>query len=119
MNNALIKKYIIALYIRLSSADKDISQNGKCESDSITSQRDMLRQFVESKTEFSNAEIIEFCDDGRTGTNFERSGVSKMLKAAKQGQINCIIVKDLSRFGRDYIEVGDYLEQIFPFLGIR
>lgn len=115
----LLKRYIIALYIRLSSADRDKSENGKDESDSITAQRDMLRNFVAARPEFAGAEIIEFCDDGRTGTNFERTGVSKMLDAAKLGQINCIIVKDLSRFGRDYIEVGDYLEQIFPFLGIR
>lgn len=115
----LLKRYIIALYIRLSSADRDKNENGKDESDSITAQRDMLCNFVAARPEFAGAEIIEFCDDGRTGTNFERTGVSKMLDAAKRGQINCIIVKDLSRFGRDYIEVGDYLEQIFPFLGIR
>lgn len=113
------KRYIIALYIRLSSADRDKDEKGKDESDSITAQRDMLQGFVSSRPEFAGAEIIEFCDDGRTGTNFDRTGVSKMLDAAKRGQINCIIVKDLSRFGRDYIEVGDYLEQIFPFLGIR
>lgn len=109
-----LTRYVIALYIRLSSADR-----GKDESDSITAQRDMLRSFITARPEFSDTEIIEFCDDGRTGTNFERTGVCKMLVAAKRGQINCIIVKDLSRFGRDYIEVGDYLEQIFPFLGIR
>ena len=114
-----VKPYVIALYIRLSAADRDTSTDGKEESDSVTAQRDMLRSFVAARPEFSCAEIIEFCDDGRTGTNFERTGVSKMLDAAKHGQINCIIVKDLSRFGRDYIEVGDYLEQIFPFLGIR
>lgn len=113
------KPYVIALYIRLSVADRDAGKDGKEESDSITSQRDMLKSFVAAHSEFSGAEILEFCDDGRTGTNFERTGVSKMLDAAKRGQINCIIVKDLSRFGRDYIEVGDYLEQIFPFLGIR
>ena len=114
-----LTRYVIALYIRLSSADRDKDENGKDESDSITAQRDMLRNFIAARPEFSGAEIIEFCDDGRTGTNFERTGVCKMLDAAKRGQINCIIVKDLSRFGRDYIEVGDYLEQIFPFLGIR
>ena len=54
----------------------------------------MLRNFVATRPEFAGAEIIEFCDDGRTGTNFERTGVSKMLDAAKRGQINCIIVKD-------------------------
>lgn len=111
--------YVVALYIRLSAADRDTGTDGKEESDSVTAQRDMLRGFIAARPEFSDAKIIEFCDDGRTGTNFERTGVSKMLDAAKHGQINCIIVKDLSRFGRDYIEVGDYLEQIFPFLGIR
>ena len=114
-----VKPYVIALYIRLSAADRDTGTDGKAESDSVTAQRDMLKGFVAARPEFSGAEIIEFCDDGRTGTNFDRTGVSKMLDAAKHGQINCIIVKDLSRFGRDYIEVGDYLEQIFPFLGIR
>ena len=114
-----VKPYVIALYIRLSAADRDNGTDGKEESDSVTAQRDMLKGFVAARPEFSGAEIIEFCDDGRTGTNFDRTGVSKMLDAAKRGQINCIIVKDLSRFGRDYIEVGDYLEQIFPFLGIR
>ena len=114
-----LKRYVIALYIRLSSADRDKDENGKDESDSVTAQRDMIRNFIAARPQFSGAEIIEFCDDGRTGTNFERTGVAKMLDAAKRGQINCIIVKDLSRFGRDYIEVGDYSEQIFPFLGIR
>lgn len=114
-----LMRYVIALYIRLSSADRDTGTDGKDESDSITAQRDMLHSFIAARSEFAGAEIIEFCDDGRTGTNFERTGVAKMLNAAKRGQINCIIVKDLSRFGRDYIEVGDYLEQIFPFLGIR
>ena len=114
-----VKPYVIALYIRLSAADRDNGTDGKEESDSVTAQRDMLKGFVAARPEFSGAEIIEFCDDGRTGANFDRTGVSKMLDAAKRGQINCIIVKDLSRFGRDYIEVGDYLEQIFPFLGIR
>ena len=115
----LLKRYVITLYIRLSSADRDKDENGKDESDSITAQRDMLRNFAAARPEFAGAEIIEFCDDGQTGTNFDRTGVSKMLDAAKRGQIDCIIVKDLSRFGRDYIEVGDYLEHIFPFLGIR
>ncbi len=114
-----LTRYVIALYIRLSSADRDAGTDGKDESDSITAQRDMLRDYIAARPEFAGAEIIEFCDDGRTGTNFERTGVCKMLDAAKRGQINCIIVKDLSRFGRDYIEVGDYLEQIFPFLGVR
>lgn len=119
MNKTSDMQYIIALYIRLSAADRDIDGRVKDESNSVTAQRDMLYSFVKSRPDLRNAEIIEFCDDGKTGTNFERSGVSKMLDAARGGLIHCIIVKDLSRFGRDYIEVGDYLEQIFPFLGIR
>ena len=62
---------------------------------------------------------IEFCDDGFSGTNFDRPDFAKMIECAKHGEISCIVVKDLSRFGRDYLEVGDYLEHIFPFLGIR
>ena len=62
---------------------------------------------------------IEFCDDGFSGTNFDRPDFQRMIECAKRGEISCIVVKDLSRFGRDYLEVGDYLEHIFPFLGIR
>lgn len=62
---------------------------------------------------------MEFCDDGFSGTNFIRPDFKRMIELAKQGEIGCIVVKDLSRFGRDYLEVGDYLEHIFPFLGIR
>lgn len=112
-------KYVIALYIRLSEADRNVSVNGKDESESITGQRNFLRDFISHKPEFQNADIIEYCDDGKSGTNFERSGIKQLLDAAKSKRINCIIVKDLSRFGRNYIEVGDYIEQIFPFLGIR
>lgn len=112
-------KYVIALYIRLSEADRNVGVNGKDESESITGQRNFLRDFISHKPEFQNADIIEYCDDGKSGTNFERSGIKQLLDAAKGRRINCIIVKDLSRFGRNYIEVGDYIEQIFPFLGIR
>ncbi len=61
----------------------------------------------------------EYKDDGRTGTNFDRPEFNRMLEDARKGRINCIIVKDLSRFGRDYIECGRYIEKIFPQLGIR
>lgn len=65
-------------------------------------------------------EIIEtYVDNGRTGTDFDRPGWERMIADAKAGRINCIIVKDLSRFGRNYLEAGDYLEKIFPFLGVR
>lgn len=64
-------------------------------------------------------QTLEFVDDGYSGTNFERPAVERMLSMVREGKICCILVKDISRFGRNYLEVGDYLEQIFPFLGVR
>ncbi|GFI65263.1 hypothetical protein IMSAG185_00860 [Lachnospiraceae bacterium] len=61
----------------------------------------------------------EFIDDGVSGVNFHRPAVQRMLNEVRKGRVSCIVVKDLSRFGRNYIEVGDYIEQIFPFLGVR
>lgn len=89
----------------------------KEESNSVGMQRMLLRKFVAEK--FSDYELSEFCDDGYTGTNFERPGVQKLLEQVRDSEISCIVVKDFSRFARDYIELGAYLEQIFPFLGVR
>jgi DNA invertase Pin-like site-specific DNA recombinase len=108
-------EYTVALYIRLSAADEDKDS----ESDSVVNQRDLLNHYVATNAEFAENKILTFVDDGYTGTNFDRPAAKQMLEKAKKGQINCIIVKDFSRFGRNYIEVGDYLEQIFPFLGVR
>lgn len=117
----LMKKQFLASYSRLSLADgdMDMEQDGKDESNSIENQKTLIREFVESKDEFEGMEIKEFVDDGYTGTNFERPGFKKMIDLAKQGEIAVIVVKDLSRFGRDYIGVGEYMEQIFPLLGVR
>jgi site-specific DNA recombinase len=101
-------------YIRLSQEDEN-----EGESNSIMNQRDLLKAFVERSPELSQYKSIEFCDDGYSGTNFDRPGVKALLEKVREGNVRCIIVKDLSRFGRNYIEVGDYLEQIFPFLGVR
>lgn len=100
-------KYRIAFYLRLS----------KEEGLSIRSQRLLLQKFAEKN--FTDYEISEFCDNGYTGTNFSRPGVQRLLKKVKASEIDCIIVKDFSRFARDYIELGAYLEQIFPVLGVR
>jgi len=89
----------------------------KEESNSIGMQRMLLRKFVAEK--FSDYELSEFCDDGYTGTNFKRPGVQRLLEQVRDSMISCIVVKDFSRFARDYIELGSYLEQIFPFLGVR
>lgn len=103
----------IALYMRLSSEDAN-----EGESSSIQNQRELLHRFVESQSEFSESSVLEFCDDGFSGMNFNRPGVRQMLDLAGS-VIHCIIVKDISRFGRNLIEVGNYLDQIFPFLNVR
>ncbi len=111
--------YVIGLYLRLSQEDRDTDGCVLDESSSITGQREILQDFIRTHEEFATAHTIEFCDDGYSGTNFDRPGIKNLIEAAKAGVIQCIIVKDFSRFGRNYIEVGNYLEQVFPFLGIR
>ena len=108
----------LAFYLRLSLADGDLGKNNKNESNSIENQRLILQNFVESMNELEG-EVTEYVDDGYTGTNFNRPAFQKMVEDAKRGKIEVILVKDLSRLGRDYIGVGDYLEQIFPILGVR
>lgn len=114
----LNRGYRIALYLRLSVEDGD----AKDESNSITNQRLLLHEHIISDSSLSeqkDREIAEYKDDGYSGTNFNRPGLKTLLEDVKSGVINCIVVKDLSRFGRDYIEIGTYLDQIFPFLGVR
>lgn len=106
------KKWMAADYTRLSKEDGD-----KEESDSINNQKALIQHYAESCPELHLSK--HYSDDGYTGVNFNRPGFQEMLEEIKKGQINCIIVKDLSRFGRNYIEVGRYIERIFPALGIR
>ncbi|WP_251496376.1 recombinase family protein [Otoolea muris] len=106
------KKYQAALYIRLSKEDGD-----KEESNSVSNQRDLIYSFLEDKGDIQVCE--EKVDDGYSGVGFDRPALNSMLEDVKQGKINCIIVKDLSRFGRNYIETGRYIQQIFPFMGVR
>jgi len=110
---------MIAKYIRLSSADEDARYGDKPESNSVTHQRMLLNRYLETHPEFEAYQVLEFQDDGRSGTNFERPGIKAMLDMVRRREIDCIIVKDFSRFGRNYVEVGNYLEQVFPFLGVR
>ena len=105
------------LYIRLSSADKDLKY--KTESESIANQRELLHQYLKSHNEFSNYEVEEFIDDGYSGTNDNRPSFERMIEHLKNGDCKLVICKDFSRFFRDYVEIGDYLERIFPFLGVR
>lgn len=110
---------ILAKYIRLSSADEDTHYGDKQESNSVRHQRMLLDHYLETHPEFQGYTVLEFQDDGHSGTNFERPGVKALLDKVRRREIDCVIVKDFSRFGRNYVEVGDYLEQVFPFLGVR
>lgn len=104
-------KHIAGLYMRLSQEDERTG-----ESLSIENQRQMLRRYAEE----NDFEIYdEYIDDGISGTTFNRPEVQRLLDNAKTGTINTIIVKDLSRFGRNYIEVGQYIDYVFPAFGIR
>ncbi len=105
------KHYIAGLYYRLSQDDE---RQG--ESISIENQRTILRKYAEEHGFEIHGEYI---DDGVSGTTFDRPEVQRLLDDAKTGIINTIIVKDLSRFGRNYIEVGQYVDYVFPAFGIR
>lgn len=111
------KTYHAAIYLRLSQEDGDISVFDKNESNSISTQRDLIHAFIQKQPDILYE--TEFCDDGYTGTNFDRPGFNDMMTAVREKRVDCIIVKDLSRFGRDYIESGKYIQKIFPMLGIR
>lgn len=106
------KKYLCASYVRLSQDDGD-----KEESNSIVNQKNLIRDYLSKHPEFTL--VKEYPDDGYSGVNFDRPAFQEMMEDVKNHRINCIIVKDLSRFGRNYIETGKYLEQVFPFLGVR
>ncbi len=138
-----MKKYQIAIYVRLSKEDEKskteemrsmeevcsmeeahsteevypMEEIHSMESSSVTMQRFLLRRYAAEN--FSDYDLLEFSDDGYTGTNLDRPGLQAMLEMVKELKIDCIIVKDFSRFARDYIELGTYLEQIFPFMGVR
>ncbi len=89
------------------------------EGGSITTQRELLHDYIKNQKEFNGYKVIEKCDDGFSGTHFEnKPQFMKMIELAKKGKIDCIIVKDFLRFGRDYVELGNYLEQLFPFIGM-
>lgn len=110
----------VAMYLRLSLEDINSSRSvAKDESNSITNQRSIVTKFIESNKELNQLKKIEFVDDGFSGTNFDRPDFKRMINMVRSGEISCIVVKDLSRFARNYIDAGDYLEHIFPLLGVR
>ncbi|MGO3751662.1 MAG: recombinase family protein [Peptoniphilaceae bacterium] len=107
-------KFKTAIYLRLS---RDDGQEEKSESNSITNQRNILKDFVKNRLDMTI--VKEFIDDGYSGATFARPAFMDMMSAVDEGTINCIIVKDFSRFGRDYIESGNYMQKIFPDKGVR
>ena len=110
--------YTAAIYLRLSKEDGDFSDSGvKQESDSIANQRLLIHEFLKKHPEIQSTR--EYCDDGYTGTNFDRPAFQQMMEDVRNGQIQCILVKDLSRFGRDYIDSGKYIQKVFPALDVR
>lgn len=109
--NVLNQQQITALYCRLSNED-DLDG----ESNSIQNQRALLQKYAEDHG-FTNVRF--FVDDGYTGTNFSRPAMQEMLSLVEAGQVNTVIVKDMSRFGRDYLQVGHYTEIVFPSMNVR
>ncbi len=107
-----MSKWNTAVYLRLSSDDGE-----KEESNSITNQKELINLYLQKEKDLKVKDY--YIDDGFTGTDFERPDFKRLLVDIKNGQINTIIVKDLSRLGRNYIEVGNYLEEIFPLYNIR
>ena len=116
-NNSIKHKiWSVALYIRLSQEDEDNGKD-KQESNSVTSQKTLLNEFIEEHDDLIVYDT--YIDDGYTGTDFNRPSFQRLLEDMRKGNINCVIVKDLSRLGRNYIEVGNYIEQVFPLFNIR
>lgn len=117
MSNKIKKIYHAAIYVRLSKEDGDVSNAVKAESNSISNQKNLIRDFLKDK---EDVEVVsERVDDGYSGSNFERPAFKLMLEDIKKGIVDCVIVKDLSRFGREYIDSGRYIERLFPALGVR
>lgn len=112
VSDETIKIYRTAVYLRLSVED-----NGKKEAESLENQRKLLVEYVASCPYLELAGV--YSDNGFSGTDLERPEFQRMLKDVQEGKIDCIVVKDLSRLGRNYIEAGELLEKIFPFLNVR
>lgn len=107
------KRYNAAAYVRLSVEDNGRAGN----QESIVMQQYMLEKYIEAQPDMKLQGV--YCDNGETGTDFERPGFEQMMDQVRDREIDCIVVKDLSRFGRNYVEAGYYLGKIFPYLGIR
>lgn len=119
MNKIIDQTFKVAIYLRLSKEDDDLScsSGAKSESNSISNQRKLIYDFMKLHPELELYD--EYKDDGKSGSNFDRAEFQRMMMDIEAGKVNCVVVKDQSRFGRDYIDVGKYKEKIFPKLGVR
>lgn len=104
----------LAIYLRLSVED---SENAD-ESNSITNQRRLIYEYISQDEELKGYEPVEYCDDGYSGINMRRPAMQELLKDMNDNRVGIIIVKDMSRFSRDYIEMGEYLNKIFPMKSV-
>ena len=117
------KHFLAAMYLRLSRDDSAAAGeaggggSAKSESDSIGNQRELLKAYIHKQQDIELYDI--YADDGFSGSNFDRPEFKRMMCDIEAGRVNCVIVKDLSRFGRDYIEAGRYIQRVFPKLGVR
>ena len=112
-NTAVEKMYRVGIYVRLSVENGGLGED----SESLNNQEQLLVDYVSGVPDLKLVKIYR--DNGETGTEFNRPGFDMMMNDLRKGFINCIVVKDLSRFGRNYIETGEYIEKIFPFMGTR
>lgn len=116
-SDSLSKTYRGGGYLRLSREDTDVANHEMQQSNSIENQREYIEEFLKTKPEIVSVSFYQ--DDGYSGVDFERPSFQRMLQDIRENKIDCVIVKDLSRFGRNYIEVGKYIEHLFPVLGVR
>lgn len=117
MEENFSKKYNGAIYLRLSKEDGDVAAGSRQESNSISNQKNLVQDYLESQKDIEVVSVR--IDDGYSGVDFNRPEFQAMMKDIRDRKVDCVIVKDLSRFGRNYIEVGRYIEKIFPILGVR
>lgn len=109
---------LMICYYRLSSEDGDVARGNAAESFSISAQRLCVRNFLASRPDLEGT-VEEIVDDGYTGTNMNRPGMQRLLSLVKSGSVKTVIVRDLSRFSRNFLEGGHYLEFVFPAYGVR
>ncbi len=117
MEKKISNTYRVAIYLRLSREDGDVDEGAKLVSNSISNQKALIMDYLKSHPEMKLYSV--YADDGYSGVNFDRPNFQRMLDDIRKGSVNCVIVKDLSRFGRNYIEAGRYIEKVFPMLDVR